>query len=932
MPLTTTKKISITFLLCFISIFINLHPVSLFSGAELVFGNIIAVAAVFLLGLEVGLTVCIIASLATFINWQHFLLVIPFTLEIISIHLSIKLKRSPLTFGLIYWLTLGLAIVALEYYQFSNYTDSTKNAIIVKYMINGVINISLGYVLALVTSHFINKQITHKLTLPHLISLFVFTAVTLSVFSNAYFWLKENQNNKLAQFNKSLEVDATHVAYNIHSLIMSTLDSLKLQVSHVKNTNSKTLHENILSNTAELHPQILTMLITNKSGEIINTFPVDLIQKISASNKVLSVSDREYFTKAKETSRSYVSDVFEGRGFGNDPIVAISVPILVDNKFDGIIEASLNLNHLIDLDKKAISPKQALLILDSTNSIVYSSETLKYKFLQNLSESELLSHLADKKDYYVINEHNQHYLVQSQIIKELNWTAISLVPRAVYEMEIAETAQKSILLLIVSIVIFLLIANKLANHIARPLSDLTQKLQSANTSGQFHLLKLNAPSSILKETDLLIPVINHFSNQLAQTLSTLKKSLLTTNDANTKLENLNNELASRVDQQTKELSDALVEAQSANKAKSEFLANMSHEIRTPMNGILGTIQLLQENNQDKESSDLLEKALYSSQALLALLNDILDLSKVESGKLTIETINFDLDTVIASIKDSVSFIAEDNDVTFSVERGPNYHNFWLGDPYRTRQILLNLASNAVKFSPNGKVNIILDCDESGYLTFKISDNGIGMSPNAVKKLFHRFEQADNSTTRKFGGSGLGMTITHSLVEIMKGTISVKSKEGVGTTISVSLPLVRSTSKQIKVPQQTDNKLPDLSTYSILVAEDNKINQTIFVNMLKRTNARIVVAENGEIAVDNFSSEKFNLVFMDIQMPVMGGIEAFKLINKINPNIPVIAVTANTMKEDIERYLSLGFFSHIAKPIELKCLSSALNKVSLKNGN
>lgn len=926
MHLTFPKKLVITFILCVFAVLINLHPVSLFSGAELVFGNIVAVTAVLLLGLEVGLTICLVASLATYFNWHHFLLLLPFTLEVIAIHLSIKFKRSPLTVGVIYWLTLGLATVAFEYYQFGGYTDTTTNAIILKYMINGVINISLGYVFALVISHFIGKKPSHKLNLSQLISLFVFIAVTLSVFTNAYFWLKENQDNKLAQFNKSLEVDATHVGYNINSLIMSTLNSLKLQEAHVKNSSSNILKEQVLTKTAKLHPQILTMLITDAQGKIVATYPADFMEKISGANKATYVADREYFSKPKGSSLSYISDVFEGRGFGNDPIVAISVPILVEGIFNGIIEASLNLNHLVELDKKVISPEQALLILDRSNRVVYGSKTLNYQFLQDLNGSELLSHLAQKKNYYVINQYNQHYITQSQPIDALGWTAISMVPRAVYEIQIAEIAQKSVLLLIISIVIFLIIANKLANHIAKPLSNLTNKLENASASGQFHLLKLDNPKTVLQETDLLIPTINHFSNQLAQTLMSLKESLSAASDANTKLETFNNELTSRVNQQTKALSDALVSAESANKAKSEFLANMSHEIRTPMNGILGTIQLLQQSNQDTESADLLEKAYYSSKALLALLNDILDLSKVESGKLTIETVDFDFNEVIESVKDSVAFIANEKDVVLSVELCPSYFPYWQGDPYRTRQILLNLVSNAVKFSPNGKVTISLDCASNGNLTLKVSDTGIGMSQQAVEKLFQRFEQADNSTTRKYGGSGLGMTITHSLIDLMQGTISVKSEEGVGTEISVSLPLSRSTSEPILKSQQKDNSPPDLSNYSVLVAEDNKINQMIFLNMLKKTQARILLAENGKQAVDYFSQEHFDIVFMDIQMPVMDGLEAFQLINEINPKTPIIAVTANTMKEEIKHYLELGFYSHIGKPIELDALYSTIKQL------
>ncbi|MFY8274118.1 PAS domain S-box protein [Pseudoalteromonas sp. SSDWG2] len=371
------------------------------------------------------------------------------------------------------------------------------------------------------------------------------------------------------------------------------------------------------------------------------------------------------------------------------------------------------------------------------------------------------------------------------------------------------------------------------------------------------------------------------------------------------------------------LKAAKQEAEKASQAKSEFLANMSHEIRTPMNGIYGILQLLKKKVQHQDKKTLVDKAIHSTRNLNTIINDILDFSKIEAGKLSIDIHPFSLSDLVASIDVEADALINDKPVTFSLSNTVE-HDMWLGDDIRIRQILINVCSNAIKFTSAGQVLVSVFSPEENYVTFEVRDTGIGMSEEELSRLFHRFEQADTSTTRKYGGTGIGMAITHSLVELMHGTIEVASEINKGTRFSITLPMQKShTQSAHNETMDLHSYECDFSNYTILVAEDNEINRVVIGDFLQETGAHIHFANNGVEAVELASQHNIDLVLMDIQMPEMDGIEACRKIKAIFPTLPILALTANVMAEYVEKYEQEGFDDFLAKPVEFAHLVAKL---------
>jgi len=375
-------------------------------------------------------------------------------------------------------------------------------------------------------------------------------------------------------------------------------------------------------------------------------------------------------------------------------------------------------------------------------------------------------------------------------------------------------------------------------------------------------------------------------------------------------------------------------AKKANQAKSDFLSRMSHEMRTPMNAIIGMTKIAEKTDDVSRLKYCLSTIDTSSAHLLGIINDVLDMSKIEAGKFELEKIPMNIEKMLTKVSNIIIDNVEKKNQKLDVKMAKGLEMNYIADDLRLSQVITNLLSNAVKFTPeNGKITITVEKTGSkgnvNTLRFSVIDTGIGMTEEQIARLFNAFEQADGSISRKFGGTGLGLAISKNIIEKMGGRIWVESEEGAGSRFIFEVDLEREPLQEGAAPNspeiQTDTtaETPDLSGVNIILAEDMEINREIFITLLEETHISIDIAENGLAAVSKFreNPEKYDLIIMDVQMPEMDGYQATRTIRAMDTpkakNIPIIAMTANAFKKDVDHCLEAGMNDHLAKPIDEK---------------
>jgi signal transduction histidine kinase/ActR/RegA family two-component response regulator len=447
------------------------------------------------------------------------------------------------------------------------------------------------------------------------------------------------------------------------------------------------------------------------------------------------------------------------------------------------------------------------------------------------------------------------------------------------------------------------------------------------------------------EIGLMVGIINRHLESIDSTLVQLR-------DAEAAMKNYSGKLEHEVEDRTREISEKNEALQRGNKAlvkakedavrraraRANFLASMSHEIRTPLNGVLGMLSLALENETDQEQRNRLDIALSAGQSLLGLLNDILDISKVEAGKLSLETIPFSVRKLVEECTTLHAQQARRKQIDVLAEIDPQLPDIFMGDPTRTRQILNNLLSNAIKFTDSGSVRVRVSYGP-GNVRFDIIDTGIGMSKEGLHRIFSPFSQADADTTRLYGGTGLGLTLCRQLVERMHGQILVDSEINQGThfTVVLPLPVAEQTEEDVAQAQalSTDHsRTQNTQCLRILLVEDNHVNQLVASSMLKKLGHEVVVADQGQQALDILAADdRFDIVLMDCQMPVLDGYETTQAIRQ-NPkwkSLPIVAVTANVMQGDRDDCLASGMDDYITKPYNRDDLTTIIERWGPETG-
>lgn len=374
-------------------------------------------------------------------------------------------------------------------------------------------------------------------------------------------------------------------------------------------------------------------------------------------------------------------------------------------------------------------------------------------------------------------------------------------------------------------------------------------------------------------------------------------------------------------------------AEQSVRVKEQFLTNMSHEIRTPMNGIIGFARILEGTNLDSDQEQSVKAIKRAGKNLMVIINDILDFSKIEADKMVFEEVEFSLSKTIKTVIELLSTIAVEKKVKLLFEIDPEINDFLVGDPTRLSQILINLVGNALKFTEKGYVELIVSQEEesgpANLINFRVIDTGIGIPENKIDSIFESFNQASNETTRKFGGTGLGLTITRKLIELLGGTITLKSEVEKGSEFSFSIHYKKA-KKLITdaIPEKKQLSADFLKDINILLVEDNELNQLLAIKIFERWDKEITVADNGKAAIEKIEKNDYDVILMDIQMPEMDGNELTKYIRRhmgSKANVPIIALTAHATSMEEKRCLENGMNDYISKPFHFSVLLEKLYK-------